>query len=416
MKRNVVHQRSRLIAASAALVLLLAAPRAASAQNVCGELLYTLTLPNYQCMSPDTPEHIAHCFLNPACCTSGLCRFFPDCYIEMLQQFAAGTTYCDFTGDEFLARWFANQVRNPALPTETMLLAFDSYVASVAAQGSPIPSTVRQTLKDLIAPIYDNGAHGYSYYDVDTVKIINSSNIDANKAWNGSFGGVTLGPVIILRDDLYNSIMSLHPSTLAEVQWGYSWDGQWQTYVDALETLVHEMNHVGQFRRYGSDTFRVAYLWNYIYDGYSLSPYEDESYTFSANLSMVNGGQYCEGTRSIHEYQDSVRVLPYTYSCTPSQGAGALQVSELKDMSAKVSWSTNLAVTCQLLVSLASGAAVTTLQESTPTQSHSFQINSLTMSTDYQATATCNYGGVANTSQANFRTEFSAWLPVLFWR
>jgi hypothetical protein len=87
----------------------------------------------------------------------------------------------------------------------------------------------------------------------------------------------------------------------------------------------------------------VAYLWNYIYDGYSLSPYEDESYTFSANLSMVNGGQYCEGTRSIHEYQDSVRVLPYTYSCTPSQGAGALQVSELKDMSAKVSWSTNLA-------------------------------------------------------------------------
>jgi hypothetical protein len=206
-------------------------------------------------MSPDTPEHIAHCFLNPACCTSGLCRFFPDCYIEMLQQFAAGTTYCDFTGDEFLARWFANQVRNPALPTETMLLAFDSYVASVAAQGSPIPSTVRQTLKDLIAPIYDNGAHGYSYYDVDTVKIINSSNIDANKAWNGSFGGVTLGPVIILRDDLYNSIMSLHPSTLAEVQWGYSWDGQWQTYVDALETLVHEMNHVGQFRRYGSDTF-----------------------------------------------------------------------------------------------------------------------------------------------------------------
>ena len=63
-------------------------------------------------------------------------------------------------------------------------------------------------LKEIIAPVYDYGNTGYGHEDIRNIKIINRSRNRNTELWLPSDkAGITLGRIVILKDDVYNQLM-----------------------------------------------------------------------------------------------------------------------------------------------------------------------------------------------------------------
>jgi hypothetical protein len=288
-----------------------------SQTNVCGELLVDLVLPfkTLQCL-----DFSPVCIFLPHCCIPGLCLTDPLCAAlktveDVLKPVAAGTAYCEFSPEEAVRRWFQNQVyldwnvlTGPLY--DTVQAFIDMHVTALTIGSRPLSEKTKRELWALAAPINQNGGYGYSYDDIEQVRIVPASYGSASM-FMGDAPGMTLDNLVVLPDDKYAALFdpanSLHNFELA----GYASPSN-TNYAKALSTLSHELVHVAQFRRDGKPT-RLDTVIFYLAFGYYGSPKEGEAFWFQADIATARKGHYCDMVHRRHDTNPS--LSGYTWSC-----------------------------------------------------------------------------------------------------
>lgn len=308
-------------------------PSNASAQsvnlNVCEKLVEDLFIPPTfeelrTCKTPSNFfKKLAYCSALPGCCLPGMCLVDPICFTARQIQTAAGywkyrgDTYCsmqDVTPRELLNKILMDQVVNAAdlltggLYDQVRNLA-EGDMDVIYARAHAIPSAWKDYLTAFIAPYYDNGANGYAYGDLDNARII--SNRDGTAQWylKDGMDGITLGNVVILSGDTYDTIMNQPISSSQHTQ------AQWS----ALATIAHEMVHVKQYRTLGRTRFLNEYIMQNLMHGfaYCQDSFEREAYTFGANMARSWGGEYCNATVDFHNSEiDACGLGIDKFTCT----------------------------------------------------------------------------------------------------
>ena len=310
----------------------LSAPSKADTVNVCAELAERVFVPAYSKMEKECEWSTAECVTGIAlgfpnailCCTDG-CFVDPLCWswktVEVVAQWIeSDELFCDFSAEQFVEHWLQGHIANmfdllaAGLP-EIILDALEAHIDTIAARGHPFPGHVRTLLKELVEPVYDHGQTGFSYSDIDNIKIISKADEQASWYFTDDYGAVTLGPVVVFTASNYDILVDPENTyTYEDIQYG---NVPW-SYLHAIELCAHELVHVAQFRGTGRDEFHLVYLIDYLVNGYRNNSFEDEAYSFSAILSLAAGGEYCEATAYHHRDKITERGLGIDYDeCTP---------------------------------------------------------------------------------------------------
>ena len=143
--------------------------------------------------------------------------------------------------------------------------------------------------------------------DIRNIKIINQSNNESTKIWlTEDKGAITLGRVIILKDEYYSQLMDpANKLTLSELLIG----NLTEEYAFAFTTMIHELVHVKQYRVLGQDTFLLNYVLRFAInsiklgaDGYGNDKYEREAYNYTPDLIQLHGGGLCEKSAEDFDY------------------------------------------------------------------------------------------------------------------
>ena len=95
---------------------------------------------------------------------------------------------------------------------------------------------------------------------------------------------------MIIRPDRYAALMGAHGFyTLDDlVQQRVPW-----VFLRAIDTLIHELVHVRQYREQGERDFLTIYLQQMALQGYDHAPLEDEAYGWASDVAHHTGGFYC---------------------------------------------------------------------------------------------------------------------------
>jgi hypothetical protein len=270
---------------------------------------------------PDPPECCN--FINPgACLTPDL---FPECtflqFIDQVEQIiAAGQVYCSsnaFSAENFVDALVGGQIQNEAavvaagLPASIDVL-YHLYLEILVAAGRPIPANVQTIIADLVSPVYDGGATGFSFADLQNVKIVSSDLPAAGKFIPSSRLAITLGPVIVVRSDLYNALTdpanagittnALLNQPVVDVlctEGTTTGCARSPDFLDGVDKLIHELVHRKQYDILGEEGFLQTYALSTI-DYWAEhkadnvnSAFELEAYSYEAKIAQVTGGNYC---------------------------------------------------------------------------------------------------------------------------
>jgi hypothetical protein len=272
--------------------------------NVCERLIESIVI-------PPTFEEFFTCnddacgFFHLDCCVPGLCLADPFCtilsrrLITPEQIFNAGDVYCSvtLTPEQYLERLVNGRLDDLAslgtfLTTGglSQLIEFDEQV--MAQAGRQAPSHVRNLIRDLTAPVYDGGATGFSYADMDDVKIVSSSFPTAGFYLPGDRAAITLGPVIVMKSDIYDALFAGANSGVSYAAFLTSTSVS-RDYIEAVDTLIHELVHVKQYRELGKANFTVQYLGQALANGYGEISFEEEAFVYEIELTELQGGRWC---------------------------------------------------------------------------------------------------------------------------
>lgn len=274
-------------------------------------MLEQLTTPVYEyscwpsCKKKAGPVCIVpnpQCLLLPHCCLPVICKVSPECGIaKIVYKVIAniGDTHCfdNITAVELYDRWVNRQIALTAdLLTGGLLSTFlplvNGNIDQVAASGSPLPQNVKNLLNQIIEPVYNGGQTGYTYDDVNNIKIVNENKNYLTRFWMQK-GAITLGPVIVLTDADYNNLMSAGNVTDLN---GLLTAQRPAAFSDAMMVLLHEMVHVNQYAELGRETFTTNYLLKnapLVTDGYGFCEFEQEAYKFAASTAERLGKNFC---------------------------------------------------------------------------------------------------------------------------
>jgi hypothetical protein len=334
--------RSWWVIACGLVAITIASTASASELDVCVHVLETFTSPlnEYNCgswgnpLTLDPPDAI--CFVNPLCCTPGVCKVTPVCGIAKVitETIQEGDEHCfkGISAEELWQRWKDRQIAFGVdlLPCavnlllcgvpEALLPFVKADIALIDADGNHLPGHLQELLKEIIAPVYDYGNSGFGYTDIQNVKIINHSRNFNTELWlPDGMAAITLGSVVIVNDAYYHQLMDpANAYTLTALRMGRSTPD----YASALSVMIHELVHVKQYRVLGQDTFILNYLAKnapLITDGYGYDAYESEAYHFTADMLELHGGKLCEWTAPEQEAlniefslgRDPVECKPY---------------------------------------------------------------------------------------------------------
>lgn len=277
--------------------------------NVCEKLLEELII-------PPTFEDVLTCkdyawyecgtIVTPDCCT-GLCILNPICTfpnpVKITEEIIMhpGDIYCDvtMTPSKFIEALARGQIQNlndiQALALSgglVLLLDLDTQI--LAQAGRYAPGNVQDLIRALTQPVYDGGSTGFAYADMEGVKIVSSSLPTAGMYLPGDRLAITLGPVIVLRSDLYDAVFSANNSNVsyADFLTNSSVDSN---FIKGVDTLIHEFVHVKQYRLLGQNGFYTQYLVQAIGSALGGSnAFEQEAYAYEISLTELQGGRWCE--------------------------------------------------------------------------------------------------------------------------
>lgn len=310
--------------------------------NVCEILLEDLIIP---AITADVDECLDFDFLecaaataagHPDCCIPGACLLDPFCYfthpvvVVAEQIYHAGDLYCAFRSP----REYLEKILNGTINTAEQWAAFiqtggltgllDFDVTVMANAGSVAPSNARQLIRDLTAPIYNGGATGFSYDDMDNVTIVSSDFPTAGLYLPGARSAITLGPVIVLNATLYDALFSSSNSGVTYSDFLTN-NAVCQTYIAAVDVLIHELVHVHQYAEIGRYNFYTQYLGSALVNEYGDIGFEEEAFDYHIDLSDLQGGNYCSVMATAHNNLISGFTLPTTPHTCAATGPASIE-------------------------------------------------------------------------------------------
>jgi hypothetical protein len=286
-----------------------------SGVNICRVLLEDLIV---ETLVPQVSftcnTDVGYCFFNPLCCVPIACLASPDCVIEHVVNevvttvYGAGTTYCDVS--QVSARDLLDKIGKQQITNFAQLLAggqldhlldlvrVDTDSLYVASNG--LPSNVNDIIRYLIAPVYDGGFTGFAYADMSVVHIVPQRMPTASVYLQPDKAAITLGKVVIIKNELYDALVA--PANAAVTGPDMITNDLDYNFVSAVDTLIHELVHVKQYRVDGDTGFLTNYVIGTIASGgYGNDAYEREAYTYTASLADLWGGKWCVARESYHD-------------------------------------------------------------------------------------------------------------------
>jgi Dictyostelium (slime mold) repeat len=300
--------------------------------NVCETLLEGLII-------PPTFDDIFTCdddqcgILHPDCCVPGLCLLNPFCTIlskiEITPEeiYNAGDVYCSvtLTPEQYLERLVNGRLTDLSqvgtfLATGGTSALFDFHVQVMTQAGRETPANAKAIIQQLVAPIYDGGATGFSYDDLDDMKIVSSDFPTAGLYLPGTRLAITLGPVIVLQAKYYDALFQGSNSGVDYAAYLTN-PATCNRYIAAVDILLHELVHVRQYRDLGRYNFTVQYLGEALADGYGGISFEHEAFNYQIGVTELQGGRYC----SVMSAEDNSLISAFSLgvppnTCTPSIG------------------------------------------------------------------------------------------------
>ena len=185
------------------------------------------------------------------------------------------------------------------------------YIDILTTAGQNIPSNVQSIISDLVSPVYNNGATGFAFSDMQNVKIASSDFPTAGNLLPGGRLAITQGPVIVLRSDFYNALTDpanagittndLLNQPVANVlctEGTAAGCTPSPDFLDGVDKLIHELVHVKQYRNFGQEGFLTTYALSTI-DYWAQhkadnvnSDQELEAYSYEAEIAGITGGNY----------------------------------------------------------------------------------------------------------------------------
>ena len=266
------------------------------------------------------------CLGAPHCCLPGGCFTDPACYsISKTQKVAAywkykDEIYCDgskINPEELVDRWLKGEIAAIANIAAGMLpdLAMEFLyilIEELASEGKHLPQSVQSVMEEMIEPVYDQGKTGYAHIDIKNIKVLKKS----HNYWTDLFvkkGGITLGPVVILKDKHYDELFNVNNAkyTLDDLQNSNALE----SYSEAVLLMMHELVHVKQQRELGLKTFVTNYLVHHIWEKYGFDEFEQEAYIFEAKIAEIIGGEFCKANM-VHENDN---IQKYNLDLAPLQ-------------------------------------------------------------------------------------------------
>lgn len=295
--------------------------------NVCLELMEDFLIPASVQQIKDCHWSKAECIghsilgdpLAPICCTDA-CFANPKCWVwkkvtKPAKLLAAGDNYCDPDPKDFMELWLRREIANLAdlllggLPSHLVDI-LEKSINAMKGRADHLPLHTQKLIKEMIVSVYDSGRTGFSYSDLANVKILSDSDPEADR-WLRE-NAMTLGTLVLIKDEYYRQIMDEHNDfSFGDVQ---GRRGSWK-YLEALEIVVHELVHVKQYRELGLDEFLSNYVGEVMVYDYGNASFEQEAYDFSAELSVFLAGEYCRATKEDHENAIEKWNLGVDYFC-----------------------------------------------------------------------------------------------------
>jgi hypothetical protein len=200
------------------------------------------------------------------------------------------------------------------MQTGGLSLLFDFDIDLLTRLGRQAPSNARTVVRKVTESVYDGGATGFSYADLDGVNIVSSDSPTAGFYLPGSDRmAITMGPVIIMRAKYYDALFAASNAGVTFEQFVAD-PGVCPLYIAAVDILVHELVHVKQYRNLGRYNFTTQYLASALANGYGGIGFEQEAFNYEIMIAELQGGNYC----SVMAATDNNLISSYGLSVAPN--------------------------------------------------------------------------------------------------
>jgi hypothetical protein len=265
--------------------------------NICRTLIEDLVVPPVITAQLTCNVSGFECIFLPECCVPAACLALPECFTtEQVVQAAsyiahAGDLYCGT--QDISPEQLVSDLANDRIPDVTSLstgglnsVLYESagaYIDTLECQASELGgfksvATVLMTQPDF--------PQKFTQVDIDNARILPQRQSGVLNLPKDGYDAITLGTLVFLRDELYDSLMN--------DEWGWPevvLDPISSVKDEAMYTMIHELVHVRQYRELGRETFLNQYLPDAILNGYAQADFEEEAYSVSGH-----DDSWCETT------------------------------------------------------------------------------------------------------------------------
>jgi hypothetical protein len=241
-----------------------AASHAQDTVTVCGGIEHVLIPPTYkEVMSGcNCRRNKLRIPIDPTCCLPGICSTLPHCVItskviDVAEHWEDRTICREVDPKEEFTKWLQGQL--PVLPVAVMPGAYETIRADLETMrlaGHPIPEYVRVQIRALTE--WAGVSTAFTDTDLDNARLLGASHSKAPLYMPSDLHvqGITYDSLILLRERLDEQLTTANDYTAEDI----ISDPALDAYQQAIETLIHELVHVRQYREMGFDTFMGNYV------------------------------------------------------------------------------------------------------------------------------------------------------------
>lgn len=289
--------------------------------NVCERLVEALTVEKLVPREVEQCRSGFECIAMPQCCVPGICNAIPECVVTRIVEelvttvYHAGDVYCDFREIDardmmttFLEERFVDPntgtVAAPvAIGVEKLTQIFRYGEQAMGCRADPLPTPIRQLVNELVA---NTPGYGWSSADASAIRILPRGGFPSSVLLREGYDAITLGNTVVFRPDLHGALKG---------DLGFYTARQLREEVvpplfrQAIDTLVHELVHVRQYRERGERDFLTLYLQQMAFQGYEDAPLEDEAFAWGSEVVHHRGGYYCFDRAPFYAEQSVTRGM-----------------------------------------------------------------------------------------------------------
>jgi hypothetical protein len=164
-----------------------------------------------------------------------------------------------------------------------------SQIIEAKFSAFQIPFPIQAALNELTLPHRNSGQNKFRSIDISNARIISGNNPLVGKYLISDFAAITLGDLIVIRDDYFQVLMDSRNYATAVQLHGGTANCEFR---NAVGLLAHELVHVRQYADIGFDAFLNYYLLQAPF-GYASIAYETEAYGYSDITTVPPSGLFC---------------------------------------------------------------------------------------------------------------------------